>query len=166
MKELLIIVFVWCLSIVTFSQGIVLRDQDGHVVDTLRNELFYVIRNDTLTRYQFGKSLSPDKCSSFSIIRKIFIGEAKDFRLIMANKIVIESKCSSLLTNDDAYCLHLTDFKFNKNRIKISIVDSEDRTLKARIKRPEHFEAQLKYMLEKFISRQECIVVTVEQIFK
>ena len=163
MRIFLSILFVSVSLIGTLAQErVVISGKDGQNIDTLDNRSIYSIKGDTLTRFIRAKSHSPDQCSSFSLIREQHTREGKEFRHLRTRKIVIMSTCSSLLTDDNAYCLQLVDFKLNNGTAKIVLADSNDRKLRTKIKVDNNFEIRLKAKVDKFIDRQDCNGVRIE----
>jgi hypothetical protein len=163
MKPFLIVVFVCVILNDVFSQeSLILRDVSGYPTDTLGAGSLFFIRNDTLTRFVISKGSSPDHCSTFSIARGRYLKGDDGFRQLGIKTIVIGSKCSSLWSEDKIYCLRLEKFKISKYTVSLTITDSNDQKLRARLKGGNDFETQLKDKVDNFINSVDCNGVTVE----
>lgn len=168
MKLLAIIFFIGLVSIDARSQNsidqIVLKNETGQITDTLNNNSFFLVRNDTLTRFSIGLALSPDHCKSFSIIREWYKKEDPGFRQLGVKKIKIYSKCSNLWTQDEngAYCLQLSNFQLKNEIAKITITDSNDKKLKVKLVCDNSFEVLLKEKVNMFMDKTECNDVQIE----
>jgi len=171
MKQSLVVILIGISSITAFPQKetsrkndrVILLNSSGLAIDTLNKKSFYFIKNDTLTRFLIGKSHSPDQCSSFSVVRQQFKKEKNGFEQFGTRKIVLGSKCSSLWSEESSiYCLRLADFRLNAQTVSITIIDSNDKKIKARVEGNHNFEIQLKEKMDKFISNVECNDVRIE----
>jgi len=146
----------------TDKDRLILRSKNGIVTDTLTDNSFYFIKNDTLTRFLIAKSSSPDNCSSFSIMRELYKNDNSGFEQLVTRTIRINSKCSSLWSNDAPYCIRLEDFKLTKGTARFTLIDSNDKKLKIKIIGDNDFEIYLKDKVDKFIDNAKCNGVRIE----
>lgn len=164
MRQLLIVFILGACTLNVLSQErLLLTNPDGHMTDTVDMGSRDFIKKDTLTRFLLGKSFSPDRCSSFSIVRKQYVKEQDGFRQFSTKTIKVDSKCSSLWRDgDDVYCLHLGKFEVRNGTVRILITDSDEKKLRATLKANRDFENRLKDRINKFINRSDCNGVRIE----